>query len=162
MYGKVMSVPDSAMPSFFRLVTRWTPHEIEGIERAMASNEAHPRDVKMRLAREIVSISYGDRESAAAEESFRRVFQERGTPENVEHREVEVGSRLLDFLVSIGAASTKSQARTLIAQGGVRIDGATVSDSTYRFGSESVTVNPGGKGRYIHVHPTPKSGGATD
>jgi tyrosyl-tRNA synthetase len=80
MYGKVMSVPDLATGKFFRLVTRLAPAEIDTIEKEVASGTLHPRDAKMKLAREITSIFYGDGAADAAQEAFVRTFQQRETP----------------------------------------------------------------------------------
>src|SRR5574339_307938 len=70
MYGKLMSIPDFAMGKYMRLVARWSPHEIEAIEKDMESGRLHPRDAKMRLAREIVSIFYSETDARSAEEAF--------------------------------------------------------------------------------------------
>src|SRR5512134_1594444 len=70
MYGKLMSVPDFAMGKFMRLATRWTPHEIEALEKEIESGTLHPRDAKMKVAREITSIFYGDTNAQKAEEIF--------------------------------------------------------------------------------------------
>ena len=131
MYGKVMSIPDSAMPNYFRLVTRWTPQEIEELERALESGDAHPRDLKMRLAREIVGAYHGDAAVEPAEEAFRRVFQERGIPEELQEYQLKQGERLVDVMVASGAASSKSEARRLMDQGGVRLDDEVIKDINF-------------------------------
>ena len=59
MYGKLMSIPDKAMPIYFRLVTRWTPAEIDALEKDIASGKIHPKDAKMKLAHEVTEIFYG-------------------------------------------------------------------------------------------------------
>ena len=66
MYGKLMSLPDFAMGKYMRLATRWSPHEIEMLEKEVASGQLHPRDAKMKMAFEIVSIFYGDTDAWAA------------------------------------------------------------------------------------------------
>ena len=70
MYGKVMSIPDKAMGQYFRLVTRWTPSQINELERDMTENRLHPRDAKMKLAREIVSIFHSEEAAAQAEQGI--------------------------------------------------------------------------------------------
>jgi tyrosyl-tRNA synthetase len=77
MYGKVMSIPDEAMPNYFDLVTRWTPEEIARIKAGLADGSLHPMEAKKRLAWEIVDIFHGREAAEAAAEHFRRVFQER-------------------------------------------------------------------------------------
>jgi tyrosyl-tRNA synthetase len=83
MYGKVMSVPDVAMGAYMRLMTRWTPPEIAQIEADLKAGKQHPRDVKMRVAKEISSIYMGDEQAEQAEAHFVRVFQEQQDPEEM-------------------------------------------------------------------------------
>ena len=75
MYGKVMSVPDKAMKEYFRMVTRWTPVEINELEKGLSSGKLHPRDAKMKLAHEIVTIFYSKKEADRAQDEFIKVFQ---------------------------------------------------------------------------------------
>src|SRR3990172_3564802 len=70
MYGKVMSIPDSAMLQYYRLATRYTPAQIAAIEQGLSSGALHPRDAKMELAREIVTIFHDAAAAARAEEHF--------------------------------------------------------------------------------------------
>src|SRR5574339_1216606 len=74
MYGKLMSILDFAMGKYMRLVTRWSPHEIEAIEKDIESGKLHPRDAKMRLAFEITSIFYGVAEAQKAQDAFVKMF----------------------------------------------------------------------------------------
>ncbi|HSR48889.1 MAG TPA: tyrosine--tRNA ligase [Anaerolineales bacterium] len=130
MYGKVMSLPDAAMPIYFRLVTRFAPGEIEDLEGRVQSGAVHPRDAKMRLAREIVDIYYGGDEAARAEDSFRRVFQEGRAPESIDELVVPLGSSVAAVLETAGWVASRSEARRLIDQGGVTLDGQPVSSSS--------------------------------
>src|SRR5512138_1655854 len=83
MYGKLMSVPDFAMEKYMRLVTRWTPREIEDRLRRVQNGELHPRDAKMQLAYEIVDIFYGAEQATQAQEAFVRLFQHKESPEDM-------------------------------------------------------------------------------
>jgi tyrosyl-tRNA synthetase len=130
MYGKVMSVPDKAMGKFFRLVTRWTPPEITHLEKGMADGSLHPRDVKMKLAREIVSIYHSDDAAAQAEANFVRVFQQGNVPETMPEIAYQPDKTVLDILTENGLVNSKSEGRRLIAQNGVRLDGVIITDST--------------------------------
>jgi tyrosyl-tRNA synthetase len=127
MYGKVMSVPDIAMGKFFRLATRWTPDKIAEVEAGLKAG-AHPRDVKMILAWEITSSFYGDAAADAAQEHFRTVFQKGGTPEEMPVVKLEGSPKLVELLVISNLVKSKNEARRLIEQGGVKVDGQTVSD----------------------------------
>jgi len=149
MYGKVMSVPDKAMGKYFRLVTRWTPKEIETLESGLKSGELHPRDVKMKLAREIVSIFYSPEEAEAAEAEFIRVFQQGDLPEDMPEYSLQAGQSVLDVLVAAKLVSSKSDGRRLIDQNGVRLDGETLSDPNQEFPHPGVLQV--GKRRYLKV-----------
>lgn len=153
MYGKVMSVPDAAMGDYFRLVTRWTPIEIDQIETDMASGKLHPRDVKMKLAREIVEIYHGEQAGERAEVAFRRVFQERETPKDMEEITLESGQTLVKIIQQAGFASSSSEARRLIKQGGVRLDGITQDDPLKILDAADPQVLRVGKRRFIKLLP---------
>ncbi len=128
MYGKVMSIPDHAMSNYFNLVTRWTPAEIARIEADLKSGKLHPRDAKMKLAWEIVSIFHGDEAADAAEAHFRQVFQERELPPEMPTFTVSEPVNIVDLIAQTGLAKSKSAARRLIQQGGVRLNGDRVED----------------------------------
>ncbi len=128
MYGKVMSIPDHAMPLYFKLATRYLPPQVAEVELALADGSRHPRDLKMDLAREIVSIFHGDEAAAAAEEHFRTVFQQRELPEDMPEVRLTGPVGLLALLKEAGLISSSSEGRRLVEQGGVKLDGQTVTD----------------------------------
>jgi len=123
MYGKVMSIPDAAMSNFMNLVTRWTPAQIKQLEDALATGAAHPRDVKMKLAFEIVEIFHGTDAAQQAEAHFRTVFQERELPDDMPEFVVSQPVALLDLLQAAGLIASRGEGRRLLAQGGVKLDG---------------------------------------
>lgn len=128
MYGKVMSIPDHAMPLYFKLATRFLPGQVAEFEQALRDGSRHPRDLKMALAREIVSIFHGDDAAAAAEEHFRTVFQQRELPDDMPEVRLDGPVSLLALMTAHGLAASNSEARRLVQQGGVKLDGQTVSD----------------------------------
>ncbi|MFZ5910652.1 MAG: tyrosine--tRNA ligase [Chloroflexota bacterium] len=149
MYGKVMSLPDFAMPQYFRLVTRWSPREIEAMEKELAGGALHPRDAKMKLAREIVSIFYSDGEAQAAEEAFVRLFQQRETPEEMPEYQAPAGATVMDVLTGAGLVSSKNEARRLLDQKGIRLDGETLERGDVPFPHPGVLQV--GKRRFVRV-----------
>jgi tyrosyl-tRNA synthetase len=126
MYGKLMSIPDFAMGKYMRLVTRWNPHEIDALEKEVADGKAHPRDVKMKLAREIVSIFYGEADAQSAQEAFVKLFQQKEIPADVPEFQLQAGQTVLDVLLAAQLVTSKSEARRLFDQKGVRLDGETI------------------------------------
>jgi len=123
MYGKLMSIPDVAMGKYMRLATRWSPQEIEAIETDLSSGKIHPRDAKMNLAREIVSIFYGEADARSAEEAFVKMFQQKEIPDEMPEHQLESGQTVLDVILLTKMASSKTEARRLVDQKGVRLDG---------------------------------------
>jgi tyrosyl-tRNA synthetase len=131
MYGKVMSIPDSAMGQFFRLVTRLTPPEIQKVEADVKSGQMHPRDAKMLLAREIVGSFYGDENAVSAERNFVDTFQKGAVPEDIPAFRLEKDTSIVDLLITAELCKSKSDARRLIEQKGVKFDGAVVADPAF-------------------------------
>jgi tyrosyl-tRNA synthetase len=153
MYGKVMSIPDFAMVKFMQLVTRWTPSEIADKEAKVNSGAVHPRDLKMELAREITSIFYGDAAAQAAEQAFVNVFQQHALPDEME--EVQIGQQmnLTDLLIHTNAAKSKNEARRLIDQGGVKLDGEVLSGATTMIEVTAPKVLQVGKRKFVRLIP---------
>ncbi|MDA8028707.1 MAG: tyrosine--tRNA ligase [Nitrospiraceae bacterium] len=121
MYGKIMSIPDSAMPTYALLLTALPEGEISA---------AHPRDAKARIALEITERFHGEEEARKAQERFVRQFSRREMPDEIP--EVPVSGpfpvRLSTLMVQSGAARSESQAKQLILQKAVDLDGSTVTD----------------------------------
>ncbi len=128
MYGKVMSIPDSAMPSYSRLVTRWTPPQIKELETNLANGSLHPRDAKMKLAWEIVSTFYSDSEAVEAQTYFVNLFQKKDIPTEMPEIAFQPEQKLLDVLLAVGFVSSKAEARRMIEQKGVKLDGLVLND----------------------------------
>lgn len=128
MYGKVMSIPDTAMSNFMNLVTRWTPAQIAQIEADLGAGRLHPRDAKMRLAFEIVESFYGTEAARQAEEHFRTVFQQRELPPEMPEFRLTAPINIVDLLYAAGLVRSKSDGRRLVRQGAVRVDGERVDD----------------------------------
>ena len=149
MYGKVMSVPDKAMRDYFRLVTRWSTTEIAELESGLAAGRLHPRDVKMKLAREIVDIFHGAEAAERAEKDFVRVFQQHDLPGDIPDYTLQPGETVLDVLVTGGLAPTRSEGRRLVSQGGVRLEGEVLSDPNQPFPRPGVLQ--AGKRRFLKV-----------
>jgi tyrosyl-tRNA synthetase len=128
MYGKVMSLLDELVLEYFMNATRVGLDEIVAMRESLAAG-ANPRDVKMRLDREIVTMYWGADAAGAAEEHFKTVHQQGGVPEDMPVVKVDwVQAPLIDVLVESGLCSSKSDARRQITEGGVKVDGVVVDD----------------------------------
>jgi tyrosyl-tRNA synthetase len=149
MYGKVMSVPDAAMGAFSRLVTRWRPAEIGAMEKDLASGKLHPRDAKMKLAFEICSIFYGEQKAVVAQEAFIRLFQQKDVPDEMPEYRLRPNQSVLEVLISANLVGSKSEAKRLIEQKGVRLDGEILTDGLTAFPHAGVLQV--GKRKFIKV-----------
>jgi tyrosyl-tRNA synthetase len=151
MYGKIMSIPDAAMMAYFRLLTRLAPAQIAEVEQTLQSGALHPRDAKMKLAREIVEIYHGADPAASAEEQFRRVFQKEELPLDIPILSVGGTPDLVDLLADHGLAKSRSDARRLIEQGGVRLNGVTLKDPSAQVSAQDEPVLQVGKRKFVRL-----------
>ena len=153
MYGKVMSVPDMAMLSFYKLVTRYTPAQIDALEKGLTDGLRHPRDVKMELAREIVTIFHGAEAAQTAERHFVSVFQQRALPDEIEEMKVDQPMTIADLLIFTQAAKSKNEARRLIDQGGVKLEGEVIDEAMKLIEVTSPIVLQVGKRKFVRLIP---------
>ncbi|MCY8786962.1 tyrosine--tRNA ligase [Bacillus inaquosorum] len=130
MYGKTMSLPDSLMKKYIHLATDLELEEKKQLVKDLETGAVHPRDAKMLLAKTIVRMYHGAEAAEAAEHSFKTVFQENSLPEDIPavKWEGEKAPAVVDLLVTLKLLSSKSEARRMIQNGGVRINGEKITD----------------------------------
>ena len=130
IFGKMMSIPDELMWSYYELVTDRTREEIAKLKGDVASGSAHPMDVKMLLAQEVVSGFHGQAAARKACEVFQRVFRDRQAPEEAPVKNVAAGASQMikALLTTLGLATSASEAERLVKQGAVEIDGQRIDD----------------------------------
>jgi tyrosyl-tRNA synthetase len=150
-FGKLMSIPDGLIVRYLRLTTGLDDAEVDAIEAGMADGSVPAVEAKRRLAREIVDRYHGAGEGAAAEERFDRVHRDRELPQDVPETQIpaealEGGSIWLPrLLVALGRAASNGEARRLVEQGGVRLDGEVVDDPSREMPPEEL------RGRVLQV-----------
>ena len=146
IYGKVMSVPDSLILQYFELGTDVPDAELEQFHQALEKETVNPMDLKKRLGREIVTQLYSVQAAAGAEEHFARVIQQKEAPE-----EIKLGTKaqgnLRDYLVENNLAKSKGEAKRLIEQGAVYVNGERVKDIDWQV-TKDVVIRVGSR-RYI-------------
>ena len=126
MYGQIMRVHDDLIPFYYKICTDVSLEAIEAVERSLTEGD-NPRDTKASLAREIVSIYHGEKAAVDAENAFNNQFREGNLPSDIE--EVEITKKEwdpVDLLVGVKMAESRSEARRLVEQGGVRIGGEKI------------------------------------
>jgi tyrosyl-tRNA synthetase len=154
MFGKVMSISDELMWRYYELLTDLRPEEITRLREEAESGARNPRDLKVELARRIITDFHSSEAARAAEEDFTRRFVHKEVPQEIEVREVDAGTWMLPrLLVTTGLAASVAEARRLIEQGGVRVEGERHIDP-----GVVVAINSGnekllqvGKRRFIRV-----------
>ena len=153
MFGKAMSIPDHLMPQWFSLAAGLASAEVKEIEHGLASGRLHPGDTKRRLGREIVSIYHGEQAATEAEAAFDRLFRDHATPEDLAEFSLSDvdDTSLLGVLTRAGMVSSKSEARRMVRQGAVRIDGSVVDDELYDAASDIGAVLQVGKRRFVRL-----------
>jgi len=128
MYGQVMSWPDGVLEAGLELCTNLSSAEVKGMVEQIKKG-LNPRDIKMRLAYEITKINHGDKKAAAAEEYFVKTVQKKEVPEEITNYELSITNwKIVDLLVEVRLAGSKGEARRLVEQGGVKLDGNVVKD----------------------------------
>lgn len=133
IYGKAMSITDELMWRYYDLVTDLTPTEIARLKSDVESGAAHPRDLKSNLAKKIVADFHSTAAAGEAEAEFIRRFRQHQAPSDVRTFELTAESpktRIADLLVATGLAPSKGEARRLVTQGGVRVNGERVGEAT--------------------------------
>jgi tyrosyl-tRNA synthetase len=132
IYGKAMSISDELMWRYYDLVTDLTPVEIAKLKHDVESGAAHPRDLKSNLAKKIVADFHSQSAADQAEAEFIRRFRQHQAPSDVKTFELTASgpkTRIADLLVATALAPSKAEARRLVTQGGVRLNGERVADA---------------------------------
>lgn len=129
MFGKVMSISDELMWRYYELLTDLTGTEISNLRSEIDKGE-NPRNLKVRLAKLIITDFHSAADAEAAEEDFTRRFVQKEVPDDIELKQMPAGTyRLAELLAETGLAASKGEAKRLIEQGGVKIDGEKASNS---------------------------------
>lgn len=150
-YGKAMSIPDEVIMHYFELATRVPEKEIDRIEKSLAKG-SNPRDAKARLAKEIVTLYHGAKAAEKAAKEFEKTFVKKEVPDEIpEVKLPNLTQPLADILVSANLVSSKSEARRLIEQGGVKVDGAVIGEREEKIKPHKGMVIQAGKRKFIKV-----------
>jgi tyrosyl-tRNA synthetase len=154
MFGKVMSISDDLMWRYYELLTDTSIDDVNAMKFRAESGADNPRDLKVALAKSIITDLHSAQSADKAEDEFNRRFVKKEMPEEIEERQMPWGSRkLVDLLTETGLASSKGEARRLIEQGGVRLDGekATAASAEVSLGAGDSVMLQVGKLKYLKV-----------
>lgn len=132
MYGKVMSLPDKAMPIYHKLILGWSAERLAELERGLADGSLHPNEIKMSLAREIVGIFHSPADAEAAQKRWDDVFRsgkKDAVPDDIPQEALTADEKIVDVLRRLNMVKSGKEAKQLIDQGGIKRDGQPVDDA---------------------------------
>ncbi|MDT5063507.1 MAG: tyrosyl-tRNA synthetase [Acidobacteriota bacterium] len=154
MFGKIMSISDDLMWRYYELLTDIDPVELLQLPIKVLEGRLNPRDSKVQLAKLIITDFHSAEEANKAEEHFYRVFQQRQTPEQVEEQVVLIGPlKVIQLLLKTNLVVSTAEARRLIQQGGVRIDGEKCErvDAEIEIQKDQLIILQVGKRRFVKI-----------
>jgi len=128
IYGKAMSIPDNLIGDYFELITDMPDEEVADYRKQIDGGPVNPMNLKKKLAFEIVTQFYDEQAAKAAQEHFENVFQKRGTPEAEQIVKIGVEAQLTVELTKAGLTKSRGEARRLLEQGGIEIDGVKITE----------------------------------
>jgi len=153
MYGKIMSWPDELIGAGFELCTNVSMAEVEKIKKELAENKVNPRDLKMRLAYEVVKIYHGEQKAIRAQEYFVKTVQKKEVPEEIKIFKIRDSRiNIIQLLINTRLALSNGQARNLINGGGVKVNGRVITfiGETIEIDKEGILLQKG-KREFIKV-----------
>jgi tyrosyl-tRNA synthetase len=152
VFGKTMSIPDGPMWDWLLLLTDLPEEEIAARRARVEAGALHPKEVKVDLARRLVTWLHGAAAAEAAHAEFERVFAAGGVPDEVPEVTVPAGLPLTKLLVAAGLAASNADARRLVDQGAVHVDGERLGDPFAELPAGEPRLVKVGKRRFARVH----------
>jgi tyrosyl-tRNA synthetase len=150
-FGKVMRIPDEALPRYARLAAGWPESDVEGLIAGLLAGSRNPMDEKKRIAEAVVALYHGADAARAARDHFERTIQRGELPAEMPERRFEGVRTLVDMLVAAGFAESKRAAQRLIAEGAVRIDGNVVTDPKAIWDAVHTVVLQAGARKFVRI-----------
>ena len=151
MYGKSMSISDKMIEKYFVLAADVDTQTLTRIKKQLNDSSQNPRDIKRELARSIVALYHGDSAAIAAEAHFDRVIVNKDAPEDMDVVILEADVSIIDLISSEGLTKSKGEARRMIQQGAVRIDGEKVTDMNFVISKGFKGVVKVGKRKFLGI-----------
>ncbi len=152
MFGKIMSISDDLMMKYYELLSEVSIERVESLGRRLAQGEEHPREVKRRLAMELVSRFHGRKEAERAADEFDAIFRDKKFPRDVEEVELVGITWMPKILNQSGLCTSTSAAISMIEQGAVEVDGEKITDPNTELVVGSSYRIKVGKRRFKKVH----------
>ena len=152
MFGKIMSISDEMIFYYFKLLTNLSENELTKIESELKDPSKNPRDIKVELAKNIITIYHDKRSAEKAEEEFNKIFRDKKKPTNIESWEPQATNyKLVDLLVKTRLSESTSNARRLVQQGGVKINDVVQKDFEKKIEIKDKIIVQVGKRRFVKI-----------
>ncbi len=154
IYGKTLSIPDDLIYLYFVLTTDATNQELRQFEQELTNKEVNPRNIKRSLARKLVEMYHSSEAALDAEAEFDNIFVKKGLPDEIEEFNVDPSIKeldILDLIVTVGFAPSKGEARRLVSQGGVTVDGEKIADIKEIIKLDGTKILKVGKRKFIKL-----------
>ena len=153
MFGKTMRIPDEALPEYARLAVWWPADRVAALAAGLTNGTIPPMDEKKRIAEDLVALYHGRDAAGAARDWFERTIQRGEIPAEMPELPLGDRSKLVDLIVAAGFAESKRAAARLVTEGGVRIDGAVVTDPNTRWTATGPAVLQVGSRKFTRIIP---------
>mgnify|MGYP006084746865 FL=1 len=151
MYGKTLSIPDNVMLSWFTLAADADNQFLEEVKLKIKNSDVNPMELKRDLARRIVSLYYDEKIALDAENHFNQVTVAKGMPDEIEEYNLKEEDFLVNIIADSGLLKSKSEARRMIKQSAVKIDGEAIKDIQYKVSMGDSFVLKVGKRKFLKV-----------
>jgi len=153
IFGRTMSIPDTLIYAYFELATNVSNEKLKEIKAALEDGKTNPRDLKRELARTLVAMYYDEAAAIKAQEEFDKIFIKKEIPDEIEEFNIEENKEIniLDLLLLVNFAPSKGEAKRLVQQGGVSIDGEKVSDVHQNIKIKSGMILKVGKRKFLKL-----------
>ncbi len=153
IFGKTLSIPDELIYIYFELATDVSNKELSEIKNQLDEKKVNPRNLKRNLARTLIRMYYDNQASEEAEKEFDKIFVQKEIPDDIPEFMLDNGNEIgiLDLIVKVNFAPSKGEARRLIAQGGVTLDGEKISDINALINIDKPKVLKVGKRKFIKI-----------
>lgn len=151
IFGKTMSIPDTMIVKYFELATNISFEDLEKVKKAMAKGE-NPRNLKVKLAKELVSFYHNKKAADEAEAEFINMFQKKELPDVIEEKKLKQAKwKLIDLLAETGLVASKGEGRRMIEQGGVKVDQEKVTEVDMELDISNGKLLQVGKRKFLKV-----------
>ena len=154
IFGKVMSIPDNLIVRYFRYAGRASENEISAMTVGLEDGTVHPRNAKVETAKRIVAMYHSQEDADAAFAEFERIFVKKDIPDEIDELHLELGNHeqvVADVLVLSKLSASKNEARRMIQQGGVYIDGERISDAFSKADFSEKRLIKYGKRSFLYI-----------